>query len=192
MVDWWQALLYLLAGGLVTVAASYATHYWTTKATREAEERHAKRRLEEEQRQAIRQLRRERMQPVLDYLDVAKRCAARAHIKGILDEVVYPRLNRERGLSPEQYAKVRRNLLDANRDVFQESRALHMAVSASSSEPALQRVLAEVFRATPTERDPQAWAEFGHALRSAEQLVEEYLAGAEPHESTPEEPSQET
>jgi len=190
-MDWWQALLLLLAGGLISGVTAYATQHWTTSASRETEERQAKRRLEEEQRQAIRQFRRERMQPVLDYLDIAKRCAARVHIEGILDEV-YPRFNHEGRLSPEEYAKIKRKLLDADREVLQESRGLHIAVSASASEPALQRALAEVFYATPGERDPEAWAQFGRALRSAEQLIEEYVAGAEPHEPASDEPSQGT
>lgn len=191
MVDWWQALLYLLAGGLITVAASYATHYWTTKASRQSEERHAKRRLGEEQRQAIRQLRRERMQPVLDFLDTAKQSVARQPIEKVLDEE-YESLGPNDKPPLEQWQEMKSDLFGVVPPGIEEARAFTIAELAAISIPALQGQLLRIYGALKVDSDPKIRAQFGPALRSAERLVEQYLAAAEPHEPTADEPSQET
>lgn len=180
MVDWWQALLLVLAGGLISVPTAYATHYWTTKASRQAEER-----------QAIRQLRRERMQPILDFLDIAKQSAARQDIIEILDEE-YQRLRPKDKQPLEEWHKMKSDLLQADPAGIQEMRAYQIAQFASVSTPALMRELFRLHAALVIRGDPKILRRFGPALRSAEQLIEQYLAGAEPHEPTPDKPSQET
>lgn len=180
MVDWWQALLLVLAGGIAGLPMAYAVHFWTTKAGRAAEER-----------QAIRQLRRERMQPVLDFLDTAKQSAARQDVIEILDGE-YKRMSPEDSSRLAQWRKRKSELLDVDPDGIQLMRAYHVAEFASMSLPGLQREIFRLHAALMMKNDPKMLARFGPALRSAEQLLEQYLAGAEPHESTSDEPSQET
>jgi hypothetical protein len=180
MVDWWQALLLVLAGGLISVPTAYATHYWTTKASRQAEER-----------QAIRQLRRERMQAILEFLDIAKQSAARQDIAEILDEE-YQRLRPRDTQPPEQWQRMKNELLQVDPAGIQEMRAYQIAQFASMSIPALMRELFRIHAALVMRSDPRMLSQFGPALRSAEGLIEQYLAGAEPQEPTSDTRSQET
>lgn len=190
-MDWWQAILVLLAGGLISGVTAYATHHWTTSAGRDAEERQAKRRLEEEQRQAIRELRRERIQPVLDFFDVAKESIVSELIGQVIEEH-YESLSPERKLPPEEWKKVKSDLLEAEPPTaVQRARAFTLAVHASVSVPLLQHELVRLYTARRMDTDPKLSEEFGPALRSVEQLVEQYLAGAEPHEPPADNPSQE-
>jgi hypothetical protein len=192
MVDWWQALLLVFAGGLAGLPTAYFVHRWTSRASREAEERQAKRRLEEQQRQAIRRLRRERMQPVLDFLDVLKQSVTSQLIEQVI-EGQYDSLGPDRKLRPEEWKKVKSDLLEAEAPTsVQQARAFTLAVHASVTIPALQHELVRLYTASRTATDPKPWKEFDPALRSVEQLIEQYLAGAEPREPTVDAPSQET
>lgn len=181
MVDWWQPLLYTLAGGLtgglITAVVSYAAHRWTTSASQEAEERQAKRKAEEEQRQAIRQLRRERMQPVLDYLDIAKQARARQTVVSVIDEV-YDKDE----LPFEQWREKRSELLETDPGGVEEMRASQIALMASASVPGLVRKIFDVHFAVQMPDEAKMLRRFGPALLSAERLIEQYLAGAEVQE----------
>jgi hypothetical protein len=180
MVDWWQALLLVLAGGIAGLPTAYAVHFWTTKAGRAAEER-----------QAIRQLRRERMQPVLDFLDTAKQSAARQDVIEILDGE-YKRMSPEDSSRLDQWRKMKSELLEVDPDGIQLMRAYHVAEFASISIPGLGRDVFRIHAALIMKSDRNMLRQFGPALRSAEQLLEQYLAGAEPHEAIPDKPSQDT
>lgn len=181
MVDWWQALPYLLAGGLITVAASYLTHRWSTSANRQAEERQAKRRVEEDQRQAIRQLRRERIQPVLDFLESAKLCAAEQPVKKAVDGAVERAQERRRpedGPPAEEWQEVARELLGPEPDPLELMRGCARALVASASVPGLQQAVVKLYEALPTSNSRKVRPEFYRAVQSVEQLVDQYLAGA--------------
>lgn len=194
MIDWWQALLYLLAGGLITVTASYATQHWTTSAGREAEERQAKRRLEEEQRQAIRQFRRERIQPVLDFLDMAKQHAAREPIETALDKA-YETASAEGKLPADDWQRIKRESLGAQpqlaQALFRLGQAAVVAGMAATSVPALVDALEKTFAPLLDTSHPDRLNKLSDNLATVEQLMEQYLAGAEPHEPPADNPSQE-
>jgi len=191
MIDWWQAILVLLAGGLISGVTAYATHHWTTSAGRDAEERQAKRRLEEEQRQAIRQLRRERIQPVLDFLDIAKRSAARQTIEEALDEV-YEKMSGDVRPALDRWQEMKERVFEAYPDVVEVTRTVSVAMWSGVSVPGLLHKLIRIYSAVHPATHRERQRQLADAIRSVEELVEQYLAGAEPHESTSDEPSQET
>lgn len=72
MIDWWLALILSLTAGGFTLAAVALTHALTTQSTRDADEQRAAQRIAEEDRHAARELRRERVQPILDFMALAK------------------------------------------------------------------------------------------------------------------------
>ncbi len=189
-MDWWQAFLLFPAGGLISGVTAYFTHRLTTSASREAEERHAKRRLAEEQRQAIRHFRRERIQPVLDWLDIVKQSAGREIVSLALDKY-RESLSAEDKLSPERLERVRDEFSKIYPDIIQETRAFSIATWASLSVPGLPEELLTMYGGLRAEGDAETLSQLGPALRSAEQLLEQYLAGAEPHEPSADNPSQE-
>ena len=76
MVDLWDALALVTAGGVLSLVTGILIQILSTRANRKSEERQAKRRVGEEQRQEIRKMRSARMQPVVEYLESAKGGAA--------------------------------------------------------------------------------------------------------------------
>ncbi len=183
MLDWWEAAALSAAtagaGGLIGLVTAYATYRWTTTANRDSEERQAKRRAEEAQREAIRQIRRERIQPVVDYLALSKQFLA----GGIMSEAV-DRLE----LDPqeeERFAKAReafrKEAVTGAPDMSQVTRAYLVAVTSALSIPALQEQLGKIHIAVAAVGRGD---NFGAAMRSAEELIERYLAGAEPRQPT--------
>lgn len=72
--------------------------------------------------------------------------------------------------------------LDESRN--ESDREFQIAQFASMSTPALMRELFRIHAALVTTSDPRMVSRFGPALRSAEGLVEQHLAGAEPQKPT--------
>ena len=87
MVDWWQPLLYIGAGGVVSLLTAYATNRLTRSTLRESERGEAERRKEEERRQSIKQILRERIEPIFAYLKLAKQYFAHERIELVVDRV---------------------------------------------------------------------------------------------------------
>lgn len=176
MVDWWQPILYIGAGGVVSLVTAIVTSRLTSRANRESDERQANQRLEEEQRQAIGQIRRERMQPVVEFLDLAKRFFVRGIIREVADT-----------WSPSEDDNIDEEKLEEARKTVKEktlmgvsgfvelAEAFGVAVASSSSIPGLQEQLREI-RGNPDNLDT--------AIQSAEELIERYLAGAESSATT--------
>jgi hypothetical protein len=179
MVEWWQALVLVLAGGLAGLPTAYFVHRWTTRASREAEER-----------QAIRHLRRERMQPVLDFLNIAKRFAARQTIEEALDEV-YEKMSGDVRPARDRWQEMKEDVFEAYPDVVGVTRAVSVALWSGVSVPGLLHKLVRMYSAVHPASHRKRQPELADAIRSVEELVEQYLAGAEPHESTADEPSEE-
>jgi hypothetical protein len=184
MIDWWQALLLSVAGalvgGLITLAVSYATHSWTTDAAREAEERQAAHRVKEEERQYTRQHRQERMKPVLDFLEVAKRCAGEEVVIDLMQHA-YRRLAETEtpALTWEEFEKVmRRDWAVPN--VYQLLRAFYGAFLIAPT-PEVETALGLTLGAVLVQQQRVSGQDLsekraGDAIKSAERLVERYLA----------------
>jgi hypothetical protein len=186
MIDFWQAVILSLAsvsvGGLITLVVSYATHRWTTTAARGAEERQTTRTVQEEERQARRQYRRERMKPVLDFLEVAKRCAGE---EGVIDLMrqAYDKTSAAQTLPMtwEEFERVARRDWSVP-DFYRLYRAFSVAVATAPTqevELALMKViqvllpLSQQQKAGVSGRD---WTkEANEAITSAEQEAERYL-----------------
>ena len=118
------------------------------------------------------------MQPILDFLGAAKQAAAGQDIADILDEE-YQRLSPQDAEPLERWQKMKNELLQADPAGIQEMRVYHAAQFASISIPALMRELFRIHAALVIRSDATILSQFGPALRSAEGLIELYLAGAE-------------
>ena len=167
-------LLYIAVGGMVSLATAWATHRLTTSAARESEERQANRKVGEEQRLAIRQLRREQMEPVLEFLGLSKRLLA-GEMVGESMRTASPsegvKVDEEYPAQWEAYKEYAQKGVPDRVDVV---KAFLVAMASSASMPRLQEQLARVMQA-----DESPDTTFGGAFKSADELVEQYLAGAE-------------
>jgi len=184
MVELWQAILLSLAavvvGGIMTLAVSYATHCWTTEAARKAEERQAAYKVKEEERQYIRQHRRERMKPVLDFLDVAKRCAGGEAVIDVIRHAHDKASAAQTGLMPwEEFETVARREWSVP-DISELLRAFWGAFLITPT-PQVEAALLQAFAAVLEQQQRASGQELsekkaGDAIKSAERLVERYLA----------------
>jgi hypothetical protein len=189
VIDWWQALLLSVAGalvgGLITLAVSYATHRWTTDATREAEERASQRRLAEEDREATRrkeaeerqvrrEWRRDQIKPVVEFLEKAKRYLAGQEMQqtaeaawernaaGIKDQV-----------SLEDFRKyLAKDESFADIHVFDLAKAYHVAISTT---PEMTQQLLGLFMAVTSAREPLEVGKQSAAIGALERVIEDYV-----------------
>jgi hypothetical protein len=180
MFEWWQTVALslgtLVVGGVIAVSSGYLQHRWTTDSTRKAEERQAAYRVTEEERQYIRQHRRERMKPVLDFLEVAKRCAGEEVVIALTMQAHQEVIAKQTAaFTQEEFEKAIRKDW-AVPDAYQLLRAFYGAdliAPTPDVEMALSQALEAVLKAS---RQKITYEESSDALRSAEQLVERYLA----------------
>jgi hypothetical protein len=172
MVDWWQALLLVFGGGLAGLPTAYFVHRWATTASRQGEER-----------QAIRQLRRERLQPLLDFLDMAKQYAAREPIETALDKA-HETASAEVKLPADDWQRIKREFFEAQPQPAQAlirlGQTAIVACMAATSVPGLADALGKMFAPLLDTSHPDRLNKLRDNLATVEQLIEQYLAGAEP------------
>ncbi len=187
MLEWWQALVLSVSsaavGGFIAIAVAYAQHHWTTSTGREAEDREARRRVETEQREAIRQHRREQVRPILDFLGLAKRYAAREGVARL-----YNRLYEDEQFQLSMHVKrtqkewedyVRTEFLADDPELMEVARAFTVATASAASSEILDTI-GEVWDVTRRDSsDEEDTAELRATIRTAEQFVERYLAEVE-------------
>ncbi len=167
MVDWWQPILYIGAGGVVSLVTAFVTNRLTRSTTRESEERQAKSRVEEEQRQAIRQSRRERVRPVVDFIESAKLRYAFQGVGNIIDNL------QQRSERRSEMEEVQRNAPS----IPELTRLYFVAFVSSWSIPGLQDELKVLLGAFG---DPEMAGKWDQAIASAEELIERFIASATP------------
>ena len=134
------------------------------------------------------------MQPLLDFLDMAKQYAAREPMKTALDQA-YETSSAEDKPSAEDWQRIKRESFglepELAQDLFRLGQAALVAGMVATSVPALADALRKTLPPLLDRSHPPPLNKLSDNLRAAEQLLEQYLAGAEPHESTADEPSQE-
>jgi hypothetical protein len=185
MIEWWQTLLISWGGSLVVGALAVVIHVRTARENRAAEERRAKRKVEEEQRQTIRQIRRERVQPIFDFLELAKQYFASATIERVVDGSYDGRSNIKDGMTLERWRERVKDVFPegflGELDDLQLLRALSIAVATASTEE-IQNQVMEVFEGLKPVGQPLK-LDYTAAITAAEELVERYVAGIKPAET---------
>lgn len=173
MVDWWQPILYIGAGGVVSLVTAIVTSRLTTNANRESDERQANQRVEEEQRQEIRKTRRDRMQPVVDFLESSKRYGAST----IVSEAVAAAVE---GLPSEEAEQHKRRATGYQLDKYDLLRLYIVAMTSAQSVPGLMDELQKLNDAQRPNVDLETRVQWAPALASCETLVEQYIVSANP------------
>lgn len=173
----------VLLGSVVTAVVTVQVEKNRQKAESTRQEQALAAERQREERQTIRQLRRERMQPALDFMETAKKFASDLPIDKEVDRAVDKVREgwRQEDRPPAKvWEDLKGELMAPRPDVLELMRAFARAVLATASAPGLQAALMMVYVAGPTAGNPEVRPEFQRALQSAEQLLEQYLAGAEP------------
>jgi hypothetical protein len=139
--------------------------------------------MEEETRQAIRQVRRERMQPVLDFLTLAKRCIAQEPIARVTNRLWEAR--RKGKMTLEEAREELREMYPEGfpgdePDMLLLTRSASIAISTFSTSEVTLGLLRVFWSLTEDKRD---LAEMSSAMTTAERAVERYLAQADPQTS---------
>ena len=173
MVDLWDALALVAAGGVLSLVTGIVIQILSTRANRESEERQAQRRVEEEQRQVIRQRRRERMQPVVDFLELSKRRFASRTVGGLVAKAVekFPP-------QKEEVEQLKHRATGDEPDYYELLRLYAVAAASSLSIPALLNELEKISHAQGDDADPETAGQWGLHIASAEALIEQYVAAA--------------
>lgn len=189
MVDWWQPLLYIGAGGVVSLVTAIVTNRLTTSANRESEERQAKRRVEEEQRQAkrsveeeqrqeIRKIRRERVQPIWDLLEVAKRFVASRDSMRTFENMHAENLGglRDQVTLDELQKAVRKRYPSPS--IVDLANAFYVAMSTAAPRE-VDLALKHIIEGLQPSQSAEASANVKIAIGEAERTVEKYLVETE-------------
>ena len=192
-IQWWQAALLSVAGaaagGLISLVTAFFTQCWAASNTIKAEERQAQRRAEEEQsqaqrraeeeqRQVVRRVRRDRIQPVLDYLEMWKRYfVGRAARTAFEEEYKKSDPQEEAAMTSADWQEIRSLVEEDVPTAIQLTKAYGIAVTSSISVPALQAALGKMHSGVRTDAAADIGRQVGTALQSAEELIEQYLAG---------------
>jgi len=178
MVDWWQAGLLLLLGALAGLIPGYFTHRWATEANQKAREHEAEIRVADETRRVIREIRKERVQPIIRFIETAKRFSTRK----VIDESVTAALQQDSlvaTLAGEKLQESLRGRLDQSLgqiDFFQIMEQWAIA-AATASNPELSRRLRDLWDAllnVPT-KGPEA--NVVAAIQATETAIEQYIVG---------------
>lgn len=184
-IHWWQAALLSVAGaavgGLISLVAAYFTQRWAASNSLRSDERQTKRRVEEEQRQVIRQMRQERVQPIREFIEFSKQQYASQTAEFFFDEFVEQHHD-EMGveLGSEALRELKRKVLGDGYDWWEIVRRFYVAHAPSLSIPALWADLLKIYAGWGLDLDTRKTVEWGIAITSAEEIIEQYLAGAEP------------
>ena len=179
MVDWWQAGLLLLLGAFVGLIPGYFTHRWATEASRKAREHEAEIRVADEKRQVIREIRKERVQPIIRFIETAKRFSTRRTIDQSVAAALQQQDSLVATLAGEKLQESLRSRLDQSLgqiDFFQIMEQWVIA-AATASNPELSRRLRDLWDAllnVPT-KGPEA--NVVAAIQATETAIEQYIAG---------------
>jgi hypothetical protein len=168
MVELWQAILLLGAGTVLGLGAGYVQRWWSRSDA-----------LQSERREAIRQHRRERIQPVRDFLVLARRFAAVKLESVILPSTVeslYSQLPEEfrQETTLESFRQRLLGSLGTGPD-FPELGRSYLAACAAVPATGPLDALFEAFTATAEVRDRATWAEAIRAIGAMEDAVERYI-----------------
>ena len=178
MVEWWQAVTLLLAGGLIGLASAYVQRRWTAADVHEAEDRERVRRVQEDERQARRQHRKDRIQPVVDFLDTVKRYSARDLVEYALDreyEVTFKEM-----IDPAEWAGYKKEMLGGERIALLEIvRQVKVAAASAPTAAVLEGVVYRAYWAALADtKTRNRTNDFDIEIRGAEQTLEDYIVGA--------------
>lgn len=189
MVDWWQPILYIGAGGLVSLVTAFVTNRLATDANRESDERQAKQRVEEEQRQAkrrveeeqrqeIRKSRRDGLQPVTQFLELCRQYIAHDVVVSVFEKPG------ETDDETAMFENARKEAREGRPEIIHIAREYAGAMVLAMSVPGLMEELRKLWEGVRSGVGSDAQKEIGHAFQSAAELIERYIVGAEPHESS--------
>jgi hypothetical protein len=167
MVELWQAILLMAAGTVLGLGAGYVQRWWFRSDA-----------LQSERREAIRQHRRERIQPVRDFLVLARQFAA-VRLESWSTDWVYSLLPEEfkEETTLESFRQLRFTGSESlgTRPSFDQLGRSYLAACAAVPAVGALDAVREAFTATTRVRDRETWAEATQAIVAAEDMVERYV-----------------
>ena len=184
----WSIIVTLLFGAIFGLAASLLTLNLTTKASEQAEERAATRKLGEEQREWVRKSRSERMQPVFDFLALAKEAIAASAVDDMLQGVEVRMEAQLAEIFPEPSEGAKRKVGEAVREIFDPAgqqfdkmefrRRAMKVLSTASNRDVRTKLFVIMMTALVDSKDEQWRTGLSDLVREAEEAVDRYIVEA--------------
>lgn len=170
----WQAIVLMAAGTVLGLGAGYVQRWWAKSDTVEADKRASVRLLEQEERQEKRKLRRESVQPVRDFLVVARRYSA-----AVGQEQAVGRMYEEVGeiketMKPEEFQE---GLSLQSRSLPNMHEFGHSFLEALPATPTIEITtsLNQVWEAIVQASDSKGLARAAMAMKELQDLLDDYV-----------------
>ena len=182
MIEWWQTLLISWGSSFIVGALAVAIHVRTARENWASEERRAQRKVEDEQRQTIQRIRRERVQPIVDFVKLAKQYFAQEAIERVVDRL-YDRSAKD-SMSAGQFREKLKTIFpeySGESDDLVRFKAFAVASGAASTHGMLDKVM----RVNDAMAQQPPTLKGMDAIMDAERLIEQYLAGIIQPDETP-------